>query len=280
MAPEYFPFAGWTGGRVGIVAISRTMQREHGMKPASDEAGAWFGQLPGLQKMNPYYLIPPPGTCTSQAEPWKGGIVPGPSLISHLATHAGAKALLAGDEISIDDGKTLRKVPGVRGQPGLFDRELSDPFGRPDRLLNFGSPAVLHVTGKGGADVGRFGFALEGPQPFEMRGAMGPVKRGQALRLEWTDMGASRIAIAFANFVDEETGAQGMCYCVGTPGATGLTIPASALAYFPPSATARISLTVAAWPLLPVAFRATGLDHAVAVSAFMQATVLEPGRKE
>ena len=268
--PEYFPFAGWPGARFGIVAVTRTVQRESGVEPVSDEAGAWFGQLPGLEKLNPYFLLPPPGTCTSQAEPWRGGIVPG-SLISLLASRAGAKALRAGDGLGIDDGKAIRKVPAFRGMPGVFDRELSDSFGAADRLLNFVSPTVLHVTGNGGADVGRFGFALGGPQPFAARGVLGPVMRGQALRLEWTDM-AGRIAIVYANFFDEATGSRGMCYCVGTPGATGLTIPASALAYFPASRGARISLTVAAWPLRPVTFQAAGLDHALAVSAFMQAT--------
>ena len=239
------------------------------MQPLSDEAGAWFGQLPGPQKMNPYHLIPPPGTCTSEVEPWRGGSAPGSLIL--LAFRASEQAVVAGDEFSIDDGKTMRKVPKVRA--GVFDRELSDPFGRADRLMSFVSPAVLHVTGKGSAEMGRFSFALEGPQPFEMRGVMEPVRRGQALRMEWTEMAADRIAIAFANFVDETTGTRGMCYCVGTPGATGLTIPASALVYFPPgSVGVRISLTVAAWPLRPAVFQAAGLDHAVAVSAFMQAT--------
>jgi hypothetical protein len=62
-----------------------------------------------------------------------------------------------------------------------------------------------------------------------------------------------------------------MCYCVGTPGATGLTIPASALAYFPQASSgARIALTVAAWPLRPVAFQPAGLDHGLALSIYMQ----------
>jgi uncharacterized protein (TIGR03437 family) len=268
--PEYFPFGGWLGARFGMVAITRTTQRKSGAAPVSDETGAWFGQLPGMDRMNPYFLLPPPGTCTSEAEPWRGGFVPA-TLISLLASRAGAEALRAGDEISIDDGRTVRKVPAFHGMEGVFDRELSDLAGRPDRLLHFVSPAVLHVTGKGGPDVGRFRFELGGPQPFEMRGEMGPVRRGQMLRLGWTDMGAGRIAIVFANFVDEATGSRGMCYCVAAPGATGLTIPASTLACFPPDgARARIALTVAAWPLRPVAFQAPGLDHALAVSAYMQ----------
>jgi hypothetical protein len=246
------------------------VQREGGAAPVSDEAGAWFGKLPALERLNPYFLLPPPGSCTSEAEPWRGGFVPA-TLISLLASRAGAEALRAGDELSINDGKTVRKVPPFHGMEGVFDRELSDAMGRPDRLLSFMSPTVLHVAGKGGPDVGRFSLALGGPRPFEMRGEMGPVKRGQGLRLEWTDMGAGRIAIVFANFVDEATGSRGMCYCVATPGATGLTIPAAALEYFPPAGKgARIALTVAAWPLRPVAFQAPGLDHALAVSAYMQ----------
>jgi uncharacterized protein (TIGR03437 family) len=268
--PEYFPSAGWPGSSFGLVAITRTAQREYGLEPVSDEAAGWFGRLPGLEKLNPYFLLPPPGTCTSQVEPWGGGFVPA-TLISLLASRAGAQALRAGDEITINDGKTLRRVPAFRGGRGVFDRELSDPRGRADRLLHFVSPTVVHVAGKGGPDVGPFSFALGGPEPFEMPAGAGPIRRGQPLRLEWTDMGADRIAIVFSNFVDEATGSQGMCYCVGMPGATGLTIPASTLAYFPPaSSRTRIALTVAAWPLRPVTFQARGLDHALAISAFMQ----------
>jgi uncharacterized protein (TIGR03437 family) len=276
LQPEYFPFAGWAGTRVGMVAINRAVRREHGMEPLSDEAGAWFRELSNLERLNPYFLLPPPGTCTSQAEPWKGGAVPGASLISLLASHTESKPLRAGNELNIDDGKTVRRIPAVRGMPGAFDRELSDSFGRADRLLNFASPTILHVTGKGGEDVGRFSFAIPGPQRFEISGVMGPIKKGQPLRLEWTDMGPGRIAIVFANFTDETTGSWGMCYCVGSPGTAALTIPASALAYFPPPARGvRISITVAAWPMHPVPFQAAGLDHALGVSAFMQAAFEE-----
>jgi len=268
--PEYFPFGNWLGMRFGMVAITRTVQRESGVAPLSDEAGGWFGRLPGLEKLNPYFLLPPPGTCTSEAEPWRGGFVPD-TLIALLASRAGAEALNAGDDLTINDAKAVRKIPAFRGMKGVFDRQLSDSMGRPDRLLNILSPAVLHVAGRGGADIGRFSFAIGGPPPFEVRGEMGPPKRGQALRLEWSDMAAGHIAIVFANFVDEATGSRGMCYCVGTPGASGLTIAASALAYFPPAGSgARVALTVAAWPLRPVAFQAAGLDHALGISAYMQ----------
>jgi len=268
--PEYFPFAGWPEARIGIVAITRTAMGKQDAQPISDEAAAWFGKLLKLEKLNPYFLLPPPGTCTSQAEPWRGGFTPA-TLPSLLATRAAAEVLRAGDELTIDDGKTVRKLPAFRGTQGVFDRELSDLIGQPDRLLHFLSPAVLHIVGKGGADVGRVGIALNGPLPFEMRGEMGPVKRGKPLRLEWTDMTMARIAIVFANFVDEATRSRGMCYCVATPGATGLTIPATALAYFPPAGSgARIALTVSAWPLRPVPFQAAGLDHGLALSVYMQ----------
>jgi hypothetical protein len=274
--PEYFPFAGWPDSPFGMVAITRTAQREYGTEPVSDEVAGWFGRLPGLERLNPYFLLPPPATCTSEAEPWRGGFVP-VTLISLLATHALAQALRAGDELTINDGKTVRKVPAFRSMLGVFDRELSDPRGRADRLLQFVSPTVVHVSGKGGPDVGPFNFALAGPRPFEMRAGMEPLTRGRSLRLEWTDMAAGYIPIVFANFVDEATGSRGMCYCVGTQGATGLTIPASTLAYFPPaSGGTRISLTVAAWPLRPVTFQAAGLEHTLAISAFMQHFAVGP----
>ena len=276
--PEYFPFAGWTGATFGMVAITRTVQQEHAVETASDEVTAWFGRLSGLETLNPYFLLPPPGTCTSETEPWRGGFVPA-TLIPLLASRAGAKALSAGDELSIDDGKTQRRVPAFQGAKGIFDRELSDLMGRADRLFHFGSPTVLHVAGKGGPDVGPFRFGIGGPEAFKMPGAIGPVRRGQPLHLEWTEMPAGRIPVVFANFVDEATGSRGMCYCVGTPGATGLTIPASALAYFPSASPGvRIALTVAAWPLRPGTFQAAGLDHTLGVSVSMQHFAMGPTR--
>jgi hypothetical protein len=179
--------------------------------------------------------------------------------------------LQAGEELTINDGKTVRKIPAVRGVAGSYDRQLSDLLGRPDTLLRLVSPAMLHVAGRGGADVGAFSVDLGGVEAFEIRGEAAPIPRGQALRLGWADMGAGRIAIVVANFTDESTGSRGLCYCVGQPGAAGLTIPAAALAYFPPAGRGtRISVTVIAWPLRPVTFPAAGLDHGLAVSVFMQ----------
>jgi len=273
---QYFPFAGWPMSTFGIVTITRTAQDQSGVPPIADEMAGWFGRLPALDRLNPYFLLPPPGACTSEAEPWKGEFVPA-TLISLLASRAGTQALRAGNELDVDDGKTVRKVPSYRGAQGVFERELSDLFGRPDRLLNLLSPTILHVSGKGGPDVGRFRFAIEGPQPFEVHSAMETLRRGHALRLEWTSLGSGRIAIVFANFVDDATGSRGMCYCVAKPGADGLTIPASTLAYFPEATSStRVALTVAAWPLRPVTFQASGLDHAFAVSVFMQHAAVGP----
>ena len=160
--PDFFPFAGWPEARIGMVAITRTAMGKQGAQPISDEAAAWFGKLLKLEKLNPYFLLPPPGACTasksSTACARRGGFTPA-TLPSLLATHAAAEALRAGDQLTVDDGKTVRKLPAFRGTQGVFDRELSDLIGQPDRLLHFLSPAVLHVVGRGGADVGRVGIA-------------------------------------------------------------------------------------------------------------------------
>jgi uncharacterized protein (TIGR03437 family) len=269
LEPQYFPFAGWPDAKFGIVALTRTTQRQYGIDQRSDEAAAWFGKLPGLDRLNTYFLLPPPGTCTSEAEPWRGEFVPA-TLIGLLASHAGAQALRAGDEMDFDVDRTLRKVSTYRGAQGLFDREFTDPTGRTDPMFPFVGPTVVHVSSKGGADVGPYRFVLAGPEAFQMQGVLGMVQRGQPLPLKWLDMPGDRIPIVFANFVDEASGSRGMCYCVGIPGNTGLTIPASTLAYFPPAGNGpRMALTVAAWPLRPVVFQAAGLDHAVAVNVFM-----------
>jgi hypothetical protein len=240
-----------------------------------DEAVARFARLPELKTLRPYFLSPPPGTCASEIEPWRGEAVP-ESLVGLLAAVPGAAALRAGTELSIDDGRTVRMIPAFHGLPGLYDRQLSDWMGRGDRLLHFLSPAVLHVAGKGGPDVGPFSFALPGAGPFEMVGAWGPVRRGEALRLEWTALDDRRIAVVVASFTDEASGSRGVCSCVAQPGATTLTIPASVLAFFPPVRRgARTSLHVAAWPLEPLYFPAAGLDHSFAISVFAQSSVSE-----
>ena len=195
--PEYFPSAGWSGARFGIVTINRTILREHGIEPVLDEAGAWFGRLPGLDRLNPYFLLPPPGTCTSQAEAWRGEPIPG-SIFPLLASHSGSQALRGGENLTFHDGKTVRRVQPLRGLEGLYDRELSDFMGRADRLFEFLSPAAVRVASKGGSDVGPFSLTLRGVEPFEMRGQIGPVRRGRPLRLEWSGMDADHIAIVVA----------------------------------------------------------------------------------
>jgi hypothetical protein len=89
--------------------------------------------------------------------------------IASPSDSAGGRAAL-----TIDDGKTLRKVPPFHGFEGVFDRELSDLMGRADRLLHFMSPTVVHVAGQGGPDVGRFSLALAGPQPLKCAGRWDP----------------------------------------------------------------------------------------------------------
>lgn len=171
--PEYFPFAGWTGATFGMVAITRTVQQERAAETASDEVAAWFGRLAGLEKLNPYFLLPPPGTCTSETEPWRKGFVPA-TLISLLASRAGAQALNAGEELSIDDGKTQRRIPAFPGAKGVFDRELSDLMGRADRLFNFVSPTVLHVAGRGGPTWAGSVSPLAGRKPSNWLPQRGP----------------------------------------------------------------------------------------------------------
>ena len=200
------------------------------------------------------------------------------SLVGLLASVSGAAPLRAGNELTVDDGRNLREIPAFHGVPGLYDRPLSDWMGRGDRLLHFLSPAVLHVAGKGGPDVGPFRFTLPGARAFEMVGALGPVRRGQALRLEWTALEDSRVAVLVASFTDEATGSRGVCSCVAQRGATSFTIPASVLAFFPPARRgAKTSVHVAAWPAEPLYFQAAGLDHGFAISVFAQSSVSEPG---
>lgn len=271
--PAYFPFAQWTNAAAGLVMVGRTAQRLHGAQPVLDEAVARFVKLPELGAMHSYFLLPPPGTCTTEIEPWNGQTPPD-LFGALLASHFGAKGLHAGAELAIDDGKTLRKIPAFGGIAGLYDRQISDWAGRPDQLLRLLNPAALRITGKGGAEIGPFKTELPGVRPFEMVGSLGPVRRGEPLHLEWTGMDDAHVAIVAANFTDFATEAQGTAYCLAPRGASSFTIPAAALAYFPPQRKgASITLRVIAWPVAPVFFQARGLDHGFAVSAFAQSNM-------
>ena len=87
-------------------------------------------------------------------------------------------------------------------------------------------------------------------------------------------MAADRFAIAVLIFVDPVTFTSGTCYCTAAPGAAALTIPPEALANFPAVAPvyggAQSFLTLTSWPVHPVAFGATGVDHGLGVSVFVR----------
>ena len=281
--PGHFPFAGWAGSRAGLVVVSRTVSSAFTFESIVDKVDGSFVELPKEAKLNPYVLLPPPGSCTMQVESRAEEVAPS-QIIPLLTSHSSPNFLDAGAAFSIDDGKLLRKASPVRGVRGVYSGDLTNYHraGAAPALQRFLSPADLHIIGAGGSNVGRFQFSLRGPEPFALVPADSRLNRARGLTVEWSGIATDRFAIIVATFVDPSSDTRGMCYCVAAPGASSFNIPPGYLAYFPGGsktsdqiAPARGSLVVVAWPVHPVSFQAPGLDHGFAASVYVRAARLD-----
>ncbi len=283
--PGYFPFAGWSASRAGLIVVSRTSATAFTFESIVDRVDGSFVEFPKDAKLNPYILLPPPGSCTVQVE-LRGEEIAPSQLVPLLTSRGAPKLLDAGTAFNINDGKIQRKAGATRGGKGFYGVDLTN-YQHVLSLVRFLSPAELHVSGAGGADVGRFQFVVRGPEPFEFTLPESRLSPARGLTITWSGMTADHFAVVIANFVDPASDTRGMCYCAASPGVHSFTISPAYLAYFPggpsppngprsaPAIPARGSIIVASWPLHPVTFQAPGLDHGFAASVYVRAARLD-----
>ena len=276
LPPEAIPFARWSGTRYGFLAVARTVSHnlDGSAGSGSDEAGATFAHLPPVANLTAFFLPPPPGNCVSRVET-AGDTIPAANPFLDLLLSGGSEGpLSAGAELAINDGQIQQKIRPVQGAAAVYYSKFSarGPGGLARVLPHFLAPAQLHISGTGG-DAGSFRAVLPGPEPFAVASPTSAIDRARGATLHWDPLGADRFAIVVLLFTDPVTFTTGSCYCVAAPGATAMTLPPEALANFPVVAPvyggAQSFVTVISWPLHPVPFAAPGLDHGLAISAFI-----------
>ena len=258
---EFIPFSHWSGSRNGLVLLTRKASEKSAVPV--DEMSAWFVKLGAMD-----VPFPPPGACTSRSSDDRKGEGAAPTLLDLLADQVSASLLDAGPFVTVDDGKTLRRLRPAFLR-GFYGVELAGPrvTANPLRMTD------LHVAGEGGADVGPIHFRLHPSEPLDLITPVTEVDRARGLTVDWRAAGDSVVVIALS-VGDSLHQTHGVCFCVAPPGSNRFTIAPEWLARFPAispgSNGAEAIFTIATWPRQPTKFSAAGLDHGLAASSFVR----------
>ena len=275
--PPILPVATWSGRTAGMVVISRTVRAPDS---TIDEGMAVFvaheDQDPPL---SPILLVPPLGTCAAYTGAMASGPQPSPSSADALMSSAHATGLDAGPRITVAHDNWLLPISPLPGAPGVYKRPFGEQRGTgPGRGRPlFLEPGDLVVAGPGGADVGPFALSLPAPEPivWENRDSMGTVDRRLGLTLRWRPPSREGVVLIGLTSVDPSAAAWGACYCAAAGASGTFTIPPAILASLPASQPAPTVPAPSLWlSYLPFhnqqPLHASGLDHGLAISLFMQ----------
>ena len=272
------------GKKLGVLAALRTPVTEDVGLPAvatvtTDSLMITFQQesAAGLPPFNPYFSLPPAGTCTAytpQGDMFDGDPFP-------LSGTTG-KFLDAGSSLTVTGSLGNRTVKRATGNVRNFQ-----PLGYtydgslvPSSL--FLKPGSFSIAGPGGADVGAISASFTFPTPLTWSdgGQTVRVTRSQGLTVNYLGVPTGQTVVIYGGGVDLPSNATGEFVCVAPAGSSSFTVPATALANVPATRANLLRskgvVYVGALPLSsPAAFTATGLDTgAIYAGAFIGKTVI------
>jgi uncharacterized protein (TIGR03437 family) len=272
------------GKKLGVIAALNTPVTEDvGLAAAatvtSDSMMITFQQESAspLPPFNPYFSLPPAGTCTAytpQGDMFDGDPFPLSGTTGRFLD-AGSSLAVAG---SLGNRTVKRATGNVRNFQPLgytYDGSLV-----PSSL--FLKPGSFSLTGSGGADVGAISASFTFPTPltWSNRGQAIRITRSQGLTVSYLGVPAGQTVVIFGGGVDLPSNATGEFVCVAPAGSSSFTVPATALANVPATRSNLLQskgvVYVGALPLAsPAAFTATGLDTgAIYAGAFIGKTVI------
>ncbi|HLG96023.1 MAG TPA: hypothetical protein VKX49_06905 [Bryobacteraceae bacterium] len=233
-----------------------------------------FSEIDQDASVNPLFLFPPVGTCT---------------------TYVGALGLRISSRLGLLDtmqGKPLDAGPGVtiRGPAGEQLLPATSYKGRYWQLLGgrppapgvkaeplFIKPGQYQISAPGGVDVGAFHASMraESPLVWRNRKQVGKVDRSRGATVTWLspDRPATKVVLVVAMSEESQTGASGVCACLANASAGKFQIPAYALANIPPTPAHPRGfplnlILLVELPGVPVtASRVTGVDGVLAFGA-------------
>ena len=272
------------GKKLGVIAALRTPVHEDvGLAAAAtvttDSMMLTFQQESAspLPPFNPYFSLPPAGTCTAFTP--QGDMIDGDSFPLSGTT---GKFLDAGSSLTVTGGGGTRTVKRATGNVRNFQ-----PLGYtydgslvPSSL--FLNPGSFSLTGGGGADVGAIAanFTFPTPLTWSNSGQTIRITRSQGFTVNWSGAPGGQTVIIYGGGVDLPSNATGEFVCVAPAGSVSFTVPATALANVPATRSNLLQskgvVYVGALPLAsPTAFTATGLDTgAIYAGAFIGKTVI------
>ena len=272
------------GKKLGVIAALRTPVIEDvGLAAAAtvttDSVMMTFQQesTSPLPPFNPYFSLPPAGTCTAYTP--QGDMFDGDSFPLSGTT---GKFLNAGSSLTVTGPAGSRKA----SRPSTNARNFQ-PLGYtydgslvPSTL--FLNPGSFSLTGAGGADVGALAanFTIPTPLTWGNRSQTSAISRNQGFMVNWSGAPAGQSVVIFGGGVDLPANATGEFVCVAPPGSSSFLVPPLALANVPATRSNLLQskgvVYVGTLPLSsPAAFTATGLDTgAILAGAFQGKTVI------
>jgi hypothetical protein len=202
-----------------------------------DAGFASFAEIAPGASVNPLFLFPPAGTCTTY-----GGTTGLHSITSPLTALEAlpGKPLDAGPNVAVTGPGGERLLPpngslrsnyravigGHPPVPGMRDLPL------------YLTPGDYQVSGSGGAGVGDFHATVPigSPLVWRNREQFGEVDRARGAMVAWEPPPSkAKVILIVAMNADSRSGATWVCACLANAAAGSFQIPAYALANIPPS---------------------------------------------
>lgn len=264
--------AQWLPGKTAVFVVSRTVTGR--VNPASrqveDRVSAGFADVPASRVTNsPLLMSPPVGACTAYGTTLDPD-TPGSTSMTGLFLDAlSGVALDPGNVLRIDNGEVQLRMLSVSGAANVYQRMLGGDIPTGPRASAFAlDSGVIHVTGTGGRNVGRFSVTLPAPQPFQWgnRAAFSALDRSRPVKLAWSGAGASTKMAILLSAASTENNVAGLIYCLAPAGAGRFTVPSELLAVLP---SGRGEIRLISSPGSITAGSVPGIDHVVPLSLFV-----------
>lgn len=202
-----------------------------------DAGFASFSEIERDASVNPLFLFPPLGTCTTYSG--TAGLHNVTSPLALLETLRG-KPLDAGPSVTVRGSGAEQLLAGTAYR-GRYWQILGGhpPLPGIKALPLFLTPGDYQVSAPGGAGVGAFGTTIrvESPLIWRNRKQLGDVDRTRGATVTWLSPARpdSKVIVIVAMNQDSQSGALGVCACLAKASSGTFQIPPYALANIPPT---------------------------------------------
>jgi uncharacterized protein (TIGR03437 family) len=202
-----------------------------------DAGFASFSEIERDAPVNPLFLFPPVGTCTTYS---------GTASLHTVTSPLALLEALRGKPLDAGPSVTVRGLGGEQLLAGTAYRGRywqilggHPPLPGIKALPLFLTPGDYQVTAPGGAGVGAFGTTIraESPLIWRNRKQLGEVERTRGTTVTWLSPARpdSKLIVIVAMNQDSRSGALGVCACLAKASSGSFQIPPYALANIPPT---------------------------------------------